>query len=88
MWRCLECGRRFKTTRAAERAANEGCPGGGGDVDLDVGERPAPGRCLCGSPLGAESHNAAPVAKGRCCNKCHPKVLLERVRRASGQGQP
>lgn len=34
---CMECGRRFRTARAAERAANEGCPNcGGTDVDLNV----------------------------------------------------
>jgi predicted nucleic acid-binding Zn-ribbon protein len=39
MWRCQECGRRFKTTRAAERAVEEGCPGcGGTDIDLDAGK--------------------------------------------------
>jgi hypothetical protein len=36
MWRCQECGRRFKTTGLAERAALNGCPGCGGvDIDLD-----------------------------------------------------
>ena len=35
-WICLECGKRFKTVAAAERAANNGCPNCGGvDVDLD-----------------------------------------------------
>ena len=37
MWKCLECGRKFKTTAAAERASNHGCPGCGGvDIDLDA----------------------------------------------------
>jgi predicted nucleic acid-binding Zn-ribbon protein len=40
MWKCLECGRKFKTAKAAERAANNGCPKCGGvDVD-DVPEEP------------------------------------------------
>jgi hypothetical protein len=40
MWKCLECGRKFPTTNAAERAANNGCPGCGGvDIDLDVDKR-------------------------------------------------
>jgi predicted nucleic acid-binding Zn-ribbon protein len=40
MWKCLECGRKFRTTNAAERAANNGCPGCGGvDIDLDVEKR-------------------------------------------------
>jgi hypothetical protein len=42
---------------------------------------------LCGGPLGEENHNAAPLANGRCCNACHPKVLAERVRQATfGEG--
>lgn len=37
MFACLECGRKFKGTRAAERAAMHGCPKCGGvDIDLDV----------------------------------------------------
>jgi hypothetical protein len=37
MFVCLECGRRFRTARAAERAADNGCPKCGGvDIDLDV----------------------------------------------------
>lgn len=37
---CLECGRRFKTTAAAERAAYNGCPNCGGvDIDLAPIER-------------------------------------------------
>ena len=35
MFACLECGRRFRTPRAAERAALEGCPECGG-VDIDI----------------------------------------------------
>lgn len=34
MFSCLECGRRFKTAAAAERAADLGCPKCGG-VDID-----------------------------------------------------
>lgn len=37
MYKCLECGRKFRTTKAAERATNKGCPGCGGvDIDLDT----------------------------------------------------
>lgn len=37
MWKCLECGKRFKTERQAERAFLYGCPRCGGvDVDIDV----------------------------------------------------
>lgn len=36
-WICLECGRKFKTAKAAERASMKGCPGcGGTDIDLNV----------------------------------------------------
>ena len=32
---CQECGRKFKTTKAAEKAAWNGCPKcGGSDIDL------------------------------------------------------
>lgn len=34
MFSCLECGRKFKTAAAAERAADRGCPKCGG-VDID-----------------------------------------------------
>lgn len=45
MFICLECGRKFRTVKAAERAANDGCPKCGGvDVDLDVNlDVPLPG---------------------------------------------
>ena len=37
MFACQECGRKFKTARAAERASRNGCPKCGGvDIDLDV----------------------------------------------------
>lgn len=35
MFQCQECGRKFRTVAAAERASNNGCPGCGGcDIDL------------------------------------------------------
>lgn len=35
MFECQECGRKFKTVAAAERATNNGCPKcGGTDIDL------------------------------------------------------
>ena len=45
MFKCLECGKKFKTAKAAERASFNGCPKCGGcDVDLDVQiTSPAPG---------------------------------------------
>lgn len=36
-WHCQECGRKFRTAKAAERAAmgDDGCPGcGGSDIDF------------------------------------------------------
>lgn len=42
MYACQECGHKFRTTKAAERAANDGCPKCGGvDVDLDVEDQRA-----------------------------------------------
>ena len=39
MFACQECGRKFRTAKAAERALNDGCPGcGGSDIDLDVSD--------------------------------------------------
>ena len=41
MWKCLECGRKFKTAKAATKAANDGCPECDGvDIDLDVAGTP------------------------------------------------
>jgi predicted nucleic acid-binding Zn-ribbon protein len=41
MWKCLECGRKFRTVNAAEKAASDGCPNCGGvDVDLVVDVAP------------------------------------------------
>ena len=37
MFQCLECGRDFRSTRAAEKASAVGCPDCGGvDIDLAV----------------------------------------------------
>jgi hypothetical protein len=47
MFACQECGRKFRTAGAAERAASDGCPGCGGvDIDLDP-DPPAPKRPAC-----------------------------------------
>lgn len=36
MFACMECGRKFSTTKAAQNASNNGCPKCGGvDIDLD-----------------------------------------------------
>lgn len=37
MYVCLECGKKFKTEKAAEKAVDDGCPKcGGTDIDLEV----------------------------------------------------
>lgn len=46
-FKCQECGKKFKTTAAAEKASNDGCPKCGG-VDIDVDEIVA-----CSAPLAA-----------------------------------
>ena len=36
MFKCQECGKKFRTVAAAERAVNNGCPKcNGGDIDID-----------------------------------------------------
>ena len=35
MFQCMECGRKFRTVKAAERACMNGCPKCGG-VDIDL----------------------------------------------------
>jgi hypothetical protein len=44
LYACQECGRKFRTARAAGKASRDGCPGCGGvDIDLDVpARRPGP----------------------------------------------
>lgn len=42
---CMECGKKFKTLKAAERAADRGCPKCGG-VDIDEASTPRGGENL------------------------------------------
>ena len=38
MYKCQECGKKFKSAKSAENACNNGCPKcGGSDIDLDIG---------------------------------------------------
>ena len=38
-FKCMECDKKFKTVRAAEKAMFNGCPKcNGGDIDVDYGE--------------------------------------------------
>jgi hypothetical protein len=41
-------------------------------------------RCvICGRPINGDSHNAAPVIEGRCCDACNIAVVLpDRLRRS------
>jgi hypothetical protein len=81
MFVCLECGHKFKTTKAAERAANHGCPSCGGvDIEIDVNssQRRAERRCDCGSgqPSWWEvDGNNIPLC--RVCPKCKDRKLSQ-----------
>ena len=45
MFVCLECGKKFKSVKAAEKAANDGCPKCGGvDIDVDTDPKPKKGK--------------------------------------------
>lgn len=56
VWACMECGRKFKTARAAARASYNGCPSCGGvdidnvPVEADEGSARHPEGCSCGAP--------------------------------------
>lgn len=66
MFKCMECGRKFKTAKAAERAAfgDRGCPGcGGSDIDLDPGTKTRP-LFLPNGSIDPRVHAPAPK-KGR-----------------------
>ena len=56
MYKCQECGKKFKTTKAAQKASNDGCPKCGGcDIDIDVEikqEQQAPPKQQWPSPKG------------------------------------
>jgi len=78
MWKCLECGRKFRTVNAAEKAANEGCPDCGGvDVDLDDTQSVQPFRpCSCGAGLESEEVcDARGIYICRVCDKCRDVKL-------------
>ena len=78
MWICLECGRKFRTTKAAERATSEGCPGCGGvDIDLDTDTSVTLFRpCSCGSGLESqEILDARGIYICRVCDQCRDAKL-------------
>lgn len=35
--------------------------------------------CLCNKSIVGFGHNAEPIARGRCCNKCNRKVIMYRL---------
>jgi hypothetical protein len=66
LFACQECGRNFYTTKSAERASNDGCPGCGGvDIDIFVDQMGKVGRCVHGVYLGAR------------CGQCKPGYFGE-----------
>src|SRR5215467_7414449 len=78
MFKCLECGRKFRTTRAAERASMNGCPGCGGvDIDLDVTVKPEPIRtCSCGSgEVAFWVSDARGIPLVKVCHECRDEKL-------------
>lgn len=64
MYKCQECGRKFKTTRAAQRAADKGCPKCGG-VDIDLDYEPASVRDEY--PDHPREHGETPVSRRGGC---------------------
>ena len=36
---------------------------------------------ICGKEFIGYGNNAKPLAKGRCCDKCNEKVIMDRLRR-------
>lgn len=78
MFACMECGHKFRTTKAAERAIMDGCPEcGGTDIDLDTD---TPSRvfrpCTCGSGLASEEVlDARGIYVCRVCDKCREVKL-------------
>jgi hypothetical protein len=64
MFACLECGKKFRTARAACKASLNGCPKCGGvdiDIDLEKGRHTALPRNTCPQPC---IDQAARVADG------------------------
>jgi DNA-directed RNA polymerase subunit RPC12/RpoP len=36
---------------------------------------------ICGKEMSSKnSHNAEPINKGRCCDECNIKVIIERIK--------
>ena len=74
-FKCLECGRKFRSGRAAESAAMNGCPGCGGvdiDLDVDVDEQPTPN----GMGASQEPADYGPGDIGDGCQVEKPTLIL------------
>lgn len=72
-WKCLECGRKFASAAAAEKAtfSDRGCPGcGGSDIDDVVENQNAPQICKCGHRL---LNHAMEGNKNGKCDDCDCK---------------
>ena len=84
----MECVRRFRTARAEERAASDGCPGCGGvDIDIDTTSptptRPrrwyvyrAPERSYLGPVWAPSQVQAAGLAQRKYGHKAGPGGLV------------
>lgn len=60
-WKCQECGRKFKTVKAAERASYNGCPKCGGvDIDLDTDTPTKPTPKPAGPIMGVDTNDRYP----------------------------
>jgi len=62
LFACVECGKKFYSAKAAEKAAygDSGCPGcGGSDIDLNTSASEVAHCCTCGNEV-------SPVDRCRC----------------------
>jgi DNA-directed RNA polymerase subunit RPC12/RpoP len=66
MFKCQECGRKFKTVKSAQRASNNGCPKCGGvDIDIDTDAYRCP---ECGGSerySDSDCRNCGSIVRGR-----------------------
>ena len=74
-FKCLECGKRFRTVAAAQRASNDGCPKCGGvDIDLDVETAKEPVREARGR-INALDGTDQPETHAQRCNRLLTRVM-------------
>ncbi len=71
-FKCMECGRKFRTAKAAERAADKGCPGCGGvDIDMDAGLTPK-------HKTVAEQQQCPNCRAGQWCSLHNAKLVVSK----------